>query len=182
MRSNCIIQVRINQSESSRRGNRPSPLVRSRPGPRDQAQPRSGAAGHGIGRCRGGGLDSRKASREGLPPRCESERAGSWPVLEQGSILHLARAVALRAPALQNVCRNVCRSDPANAVNSGRRTPVLENKTAGPHGTRRLFSPLLYQLSYLARNRERESRNETPRRQVDAKTPQWSTSPASAIA
>jgi len=25
-----------------------------------------------------------------------------------------------------------------------------ENKTRGPHGTPRLFSPLLYQLSYLA--------------------------------
>jgi len=49
---------------------------------------------------------------------------------------------------------------------------MLEHKTAGPHGTRRLFSPLLYQLSYLALNRERESRNETPRRQVDAETPQ----------
>jgi len=29
--------------------------------------------------------------------------------------------------------------------------PVPEHKTAGPHGIRRLFSPLLYQLRYLAR-------------------------------
>jgi len=29
----------------------------------------------------------------------------------------------------------------------------MEHKTRGPHGTPRLFSPLLYQLSYLTRPR-----------------------------
>ncbi|SRR6266516_588531 len=54
----------------------------------------------------------------------------------------------------ESVCRNVCRSVPADGVKYGRVVPVPEHKTRGPHGTPRLFSPLLYQLSYLAEGRE----------------------------
>ena len=50
----------------------------------------------------------------------------------------------------KHVCRNVCRSVPADGVKCDERVPVREHKTRGPHGTPRLFSPLLYQLSYLA--------------------------------
>jgi hypothetical protein len=48
-----------------------------------------------------------------------------------------------------SVCRNVCRSVRADGIKWGRRVPMPEHKTTGPHGPRRLFSPLLY-LSYLA--------------------------------
>jgi hypothetical protein len=53
--------------------------------------------------------------------------------------------------------KNVGYGDFAQGVKCGERVPVPEHKTRGPHGTPRLFSPLLYQLSYLA-EWEREDR------------------------
>jgi hypothetical protein len=50
----------------------------------------------------------------------------------------------------ESVCHNVCRSVPADGVERGRWLPVPEYETRGPHGPPRLFSPLLYHLSYLA--------------------------------
>jgi hypothetical protein len=43
-------------------------------------------------------------------------------------------------PGRKSVCRNVCRSVPAEAVKWGRRVPVREHKTREPHRPPRFFS------------------------------------------
>jgi hypothetical protein len=43
-------------------------------------------------------------------------------------------------------------------ANEVRECQVPEHKTRGLHGPPRLFSPLLYQLSYLARETEQDNR------------------------
>jgi len=55
------------------------------------------------------------------------------------------------------LCRNVCRSVPADGANCGPKRPVPEHKTRGPHRPPRLFSPLLYQLSYLAGRKQQKN-------------------------
>jgi len=49
---------------------------------------------------------------------------------------------------VKKVCRTVCRSVPADGAQCGWSVPVPEHKTRGPHGTPRLWRPVLYQLSY----------------------------------
>ena len=53
-----------------------------------------------------------------------------------------------RLAAPPSVCRNVCPSVPADGVKCGREVPAPEDKTRGPHGAPRPFSPARVSLRH----------------------------------
>src|SRR5713101_3630380 len=102
-----------------------------------------------------GGIPSRAATRASTSSDagCHEGRTDNGMLIDALADASPQREVRMSGPtATKYVCRNVCRSVPPDGVGSGQEVPVPEHRTRGPHRPPSLFSPLLYQLSYLALN------------------------------